>query len=75
MSPADLDRLAATPAILSALQSAELQAILRRIDSGGGGGGGAADDERRMAELEKYRATNPDFEAFIRQVIGIIDAE
>ena len=75
VSPADLDRLASTPSILSALQSAELQAILRRIDSGGATGGGAADDDRRRAELDKYRATNPDFDAFIRQVIGVIDAE
>jgi hypothetical protein len=70
----DLERLASTPTILSALSSAELQAILRRIDSGGTSSGEAT-DEQRVAALEKYRSANSDFEAFVQQVLQVINQE
>jgi hypothetical protein len=70
----DLERLASTPAILSALSSAELQSILRRIDSGGTSSREAT-DEQRVAALEKYRSTNSDFEAFVQQVLQVINQE
>jgi hypothetical protein len=72
---ADLERLATTPAILSALNSIELQNILRRIDGGGIDSGSAATDEQRVATLEKYRTNNSDFEAFIQNVLQVINKE
>ncbi len=81
VSAEDLDRLASTPSILSALNSTELQNILRRIDGGGGqaGKGGREahppSDEQRVAALEKYRAANSDFEAFVQDVLQVINKE
>jgi hypothetical protein len=80
----DLERLASTPSIIAALTSTELQNILRRIDAGGGGGhaGGKgghdappASDEQRVATLDKYRAANSDFEAFVQDVLQVINKE
>lgn len=81
MSDADLDALARDPRILSALGSSELQSILRRIDAGGGDPSAAASasvpvsDQARIELLERYRNSNSDFEAFMQNVLSIINKE
>lgn len=86
VAPEDLERLASNPGVLGALGSAELQAILRRIDGGDVATGAASaaatgsgthnpSDEQRVAALEKYRKANPDFEVFVQQILGVINQD
>ena len=79
VSVEDLERLAADPAILAALNSLELQNILRRIDGSGTAASGKSappsTDEQRVGALEKYRASNSDFEVFVQNVLQVINKE
>jgi hypothetical protein len=82
VAAADLDALARDPLTLAALSSTELRRILHLIDSGGATNGdasttttSAASDESRVAMLEKYRRSNPEFEQFVQNTLEVINQE
>ena len=80
VSTSDLDALARDPLTLAALSSTELRRILHIIDSGGATNSdtmstSTASDESRVAMLEKYRRSNPEFEQFVQNILNVINQE